>query len=142
MKKIFLIVFTTLICSTAFSQTTKPSSPEILYSDKTNYLSYAGRMNDELWSLLNKEEISLYDSCLFKLGLTRETVKWFSDELFNNLRSDNYYCSAKMFSLKTDSSLNNERDRVGKNKLDTPECLLIITRIPGKIDEVVVIKYF
>lgn len=142
MKKIFLIVFATLIYSTVFSQTTKPSRPEILYSSKTNYLSYVGRMNDELWSLLNEKEISLYDSCLSKLGLTRETVKWYSHELFNNLITDNYYCSVKIVSLKTDSSLNDELNSVGKNKLDGPECILVVTRIPGRIDEVAIHMYF
>lgn len=142
MNKTILLISIILSGTKTYSQNINSSNPEILHSKNTGYLSYVGRMNNELWLLLNEQEIELYDSCLSRLNLSRETVKWYSQELFSHLITDNYYCSIKIVSLKTDPLLNSEEVISGKNKLNSPECILVITRIPGSLDEVAIHMYF
>ncbi|MFM8431572.1 MAG: hypothetical protein ACKOA1_02145 [Bacteroidota bacterium] len=142
MKILFFSLAILLSVKNMFSQSTqKPSRPDILYNRSSNYLSYAGDMNDEIYSYLSEQEIQLYDSCLSYLGLTRENVKWYTSELLDELMSKNCKFSVKSISLKTDPSLNWESFKPGKDKLEKPECLFIVTRIPGKVDEVSIIMY-
>lgn len=127
----------------SFAQNTKkPCSPNIFYDESTGSLAYTGKMNDEIWSYLNEKEIKLYDSCLTMLGLNRETVKWYTSELFYTLRKDRDYCSIKVVALREPARLINENNIPGRNKLSQPECILMITRIAGQFDEVSIQMFF
>jgi hypothetical protein len=137
----FLFVFFFFVIS-GNAQSKKISRPDIMYDEKSKFLSYAGDMNEEIYSLLTAEEICLYDSCLLKLGLNRDNVKWYTSELLDRLMSKNYKYSIKSVSLKTDPSLSWEKTWPGPDKLETPECLFVVTRLPNKIDEIAIHMYF
>jgi hypothetical protein len=119
-----------------------PTRPDIIYNHESNYLSYAGDINDEIWSFLSETEKSLYDSCLSECGLTRENVKWYSKELFDTLATDDFYCSVKVISLNTEKNMSFTVVQKGKNRLNTPECLFVVTRVGNKFDEVAIHMYY
>jgi len=116
---------------------------QIYFTPETNNLNYVGRMNEEIMSYLDGEEILMYYDCLKMLKEDTNTIIWLEDEYFYKLFDDKNEYSFEIATMKNydNKSLYILSKDTFEFKLPKPMCLIFILRKFGNF-EITIKKFF
>ena len=75
MKKIFLIVFMSLLSVTLFSQ--------VFYNQTSNSLRYAGGLTPQVFEMLDTQEKQMLFDCISECGVNKDSIIWIQKSVYD-----------------------------------------------------------
>ena len=125
MKKIFLIVFMSLLYIISFSQ--------VFYNQTSNNLRYARGLTPQVIEILDIKEKQMLFECISECGVNKDSVIWIQKSVYDNLKNPDFYHTKVI--VKTTSGRNSGSNIYdGVNTLEKPQFMVFIDRYNGETE--------